>query len=71
MILNVNSLEILLDLYKEDKISKEQAVQLIQDLYKPAEVHTYPYWPQVWYTTTPNVPGDFPEYKITCNTTER
>lgn len=70
-----NSLTIILDLYKEDKISQEQASQLINDLFsKPAEVHTYPYWPQIWYTTSPDItlPGDkFPEYKITCNVTEK
>ena len=71
MILNDSSLKIILDLYKEDKVNQDQAIQLIKDLYyKPTEVYTYPYilpqYPQVtWETQT------FPEYKVTCNTTEK
>ena len=71
MILNDSSLKIILDLYKEDKVNQDQAIQLIKDLYyKPTEVYTYPYifsqYPQVtWETQT------FPEYKVTCNTIEK
>ena len=70
-ILNDDSLKIILDLYKGDKVTQEQAIQLIKDLYnKSPEIYTYPYilpqYPQVtWETKT------VPEYRVTCNTTEK
>lgn len=68
--INDDSLKIILNLYKEDKVDQDKAIQLIKDLYfKPTEVYTYPYpipsYPQITWET------QFPEYKVTCNTQEK
>ena len=63
----MKSLEIILEKFKEDLITREEAVQLIEDLYNKS---TYSPWvvpnPYIWplpYETEKT----FPEYKITCS----
>lgn len=63
----MRSLEIILEKFKEDHITREEAVQLIEDLYTkntyspwvvPASI---PSWPQITYEN-----DKFPQYEITC-----
>ena len=48
-----SSISIILDLYKKSDINLNEAIQLIEDLYKPTYIQTYPIypqWPQITYT---------------------
>lgn len=61
-----DSLYIILNQYKKEHITEEEAVKLIEDLYRNNKWNTivYPTWPQVTYTDT------FPKYEVTCNVTK-
>ena len=58
---NINSIRVILDLYKNNSISIDEAIQLIEDLYKN-KWYYIPYTPIVTYETSQNIP----DYKITC-----
>jgi len=64
----MKSLEIILEKFKEDLITREEAVQLIEDLYNKS---TYSPWfvpaPSIWPSITYETEKTFPEYKITCS----
>ena len=61
----MKSLEIILEKFKEELITRNEAVQLIEDLYKntcspwyiPASI---PSWPQITYEEK------YPQYEVTC-----
>ena len=57
------SIYIILNQYKKEHITEEEAVKLIEDLYRNNKWNTivYPTWPQVTYADT------FPKYEVTCN----
>ena len=61
-----DSLYIILNQFKKDHITEEEAIKLIEDLYRNNKWNTvvYPTWPQVTYTDT------FPKYEVTCNATK-
>lgn len=65
----MNSLEVILKLFKEEKIDIEEASTLIKDLFQQ-NVQWYPY-----YTTYPSIepykiePYKIEPYKITCTQT--
>lgn len=46
--MGLNSLKIVINLYKKGKITEEEAVQLIQDLQEKRNTYWYP-----WYYNTP------------------
>ena len=50
-----NSVSIILNLYKEDSISLDEAAQLIEDLYKNKNYYTpvYPQYPQITWWEEP------------------
>lgn len=65
----MKSLEIILEKFKEDLITKEEAAQLIEDLYNkntyspwfvPAST-PFIQWPQITYEEK------YPQYEITCS----
>lgn len=66
----MKSLEIILEKFKEDLITREEAIQLIEDLYNK---NTYFPWgvpastPSIWPLTTYETEKTYPEYKITCS----
>lgn len=64
----MKSLEIILEKFKEGLITREEAVQLIEDLYNKS---TYSPWvvpnPYIWPLPTYETEKTFPEYKITCS----
>jgi hypothetical protein len=56
------SLTIIINLYKKGKISEDDTVQLIEDLYnKSHETYWYP-----WYVNTTNTEPYKIDYTITC-----
>ena len=61
--MNQESLRIILKTYSKGGFNEDEAVQLIEELYKSniSYVPYYPYWPQVTYDTQ-----QFPKYEITC-----
>lgn len=58
-----NSLYIILNQYKKEHITEEEAVQLIEDLYKNRTTYipSYPTWPQITYEQPHYKP-----YEVTC-----
>ena len=68
--INESSICIVLEQYKKNHITIEEAIQLIEDLYKGNSntfiYPSYPTWPQITYDTNPN----FQKYEITCNLKE-
>jgi hypothetical protein len=56
------SLRIVLKTYSKGGINEDEAVQLIEDLYKN-KINYVPYWPQITWDNTPNI---VPKYEITC-----
>lgn len=63
MTINNSSISIILNQYKKDNITEEEALQLIEELCKNniSYVPYYPSWPQITYDTQ-----KFPKYEITC-----
>jgi len=63
MTVNNSSISIILNQYKKDNITEEEALQLIEELCKnnTSYIPYYPYWPQITYDTQ-----KFPNYEITC-----
>ena len=57
--MNQESLRIILKTFSKGGFSEDEAVQLIEDLYK-CRVNYVPYWPQITYD------NNFPKYEITC-----
>ena len=57
-----SSINIILEQYKRGNITEEEAVTLIEDLYRDKQSTITPYWPQITYYTE-----TFPDYKVTCN----
>lgn len=67
----MKSLEIILEKFKEDLITREEAVQLIEDLYTKSTPYS-PWYipastPSILPFTTYETEKTFPEYKITCS----
>lgn len=62
MTISGNSVSIILNLYKKDNISLDEATQLIEDLYKNKDsyIPVYPQWPQITYTEPP-------KWEVTCS----
>lgn len=56
------SLRIILKIYSKGELNEDEAVQLIEDLYKYKTSYV-PYWPQITWDNTPNIT---PKYEITC-----
>ena len=58
-----DSVKIILNQYKQEHITEDEAIQLIEELCKNniSYIPYYPYWPQVTYDTQ-----QFPKYEITC-----
>ena len=46
-----NSIYIILNQYKNKHITEEEAVQLIEDLYRNTYIPIFPQWPQKWDVT--------------------
>lgn len=65
MTVNNSSISIILNQYKKDNITEEEAIQLIEELCKnnTSYIPYYPYWPQITYDTQ-----QFPKYEVTCKT---
>ena len=61
--MNKESLRIVLNQYKQEYITEEEAVTLIEDLTTSTVVNNpiYPYWPQITYETEP-----FKKFEVTC-----
>ena len=61
--INSNSLYIILNQYKKEHITEEEAVQLIGDLYRNQVTYfpAYPTWPQVTYEQP-----TYKTYEVTC-----
>ena len=59
----MSGIEIVLNKYKEEKLNKEETINLIEDLYKSQ------YWNYI-PTTSPNITNPYPWqdiiYKVTC-----
>lgn len=60
--MNQESLRIILKTYSKGELSEDEAVQLIEDLYK-YRVNYIPYWSPIIYDN--NLPVT-PKYEITC-----
>ena len=58
--MNQESLRIILRTYSKGGFNEDEAVQLIEDLYR--NVNYIPYWPQITWDN-PNIT---PKYEITC-----
>ena len=60
---NNDSLYIILNQYKKEHITEEEAVQLIGDLYRNQTTYfpVYPTWPQVTYEQQ-----TYKTYEVTC-----
>jgi len=56
------SLRIILKIYSKGELNEDEAVQLIEDLYRN-KTNYIPYWPQITWNNTPNIT---PKYEITC-----
>jgi hypothetical protein len=54
-----DNVKIILNQYKQEHITEDEAVQLIEDLYR-CRISYVPYWPQITYD------NNFPKYEITC-----
>jgi hypothetical protein len=62
-----NSVKIILNQYKQEHITEDEAIQLIEDLYSNNTIiNNLPSYP---WTTYPLITYDtkFPKYEITCN----
>ena len=57
--MNQESLRIILKTFSKGELSEDEAVQLIEDLYRYRTSYV-PYWPQITYD------NNFPKYEITC-----
>ena len=57
------SISIILRQFKENHITEDEAIQLIEDLYNKITWTTSPY---ITWTTSPDY-GTFPKYEVTCN----
>ena len=57
------SISIVLRQFKENHITEDEAIQLIEDLYNKITWTTTPY--TNWTTSTDY--GTFPKYEVTCN----
>ena len=57
--MNQESLRIILKTFSKGEFSEDEAVQLIEDLYR-CRTSFIPYWPQITYD------NNFPKYEITC-----
>ena len=55
-----DSVKIILNQYKQEHITEDEAIQLIEDLYNKITWTTSPY---ITWTTSP----DYNTYKVTCN----
>lgn len=62
MTINGSSISLILNLYKKDSISLDEATQLIEDLYtnRNTYVPIYPQWPQITWTEPQ-------KWEVTCN----
>ena len=62
--MNKESLRIVLNQYKQEYITEEEAVTLIEDLTTSTVVNNpiYPYWPQITYETEPKIQ----KWEVTC-----
>ena len=60
---NNNSLYIILNQYKKEHITEEEAVQLIENLYRSQTIYypIYPTWPQITYEQP-----TYKTYEVTC-----
>ena len=56
------SLRIVLKTYSKGGLNEDEAVQLIEDLYRN-KTNYVPYWPQITWDNTPNI---VPKYEVTC-----
>ena len=54
------SISIILKQFKNNHITEEETIQLIEDLYRHNNISYVPYWPQITYH------DNFPKYEITC-----
>ena len=59
-----DSIKIILNQYKQEHITEDEAIQLIEDIYGKNNI-TYPYTPY-WSQITYDAP-DFSKFEITCN----
>ena len=57
--MNQESLRIILKTFSKGEFSEDEAVQLIEDLYR-CRTSFVPYWPQITYD------NNLPKYEITC-----
>lgn len=62
MTINGGSISLILNLYKKDSISLDEATQLIEDIYRNRNTYipTYPQWPQITWTEPP-------KWEVTCS----
>lgn len=63
-----DSVKIILNQYKQEHITEDEAVQLIEDLFDKTTINNYPYvpyWPSITYT---DGEPKFQKYEITCKT---
>lgn len=60
---SLGSLYIILNQYKKEHITEEEAVQLIEDLYRNKMTYfpAYPTWPQITYEQP-----TYKTYEVTC-----
>ena len=58
------SIYIILNQFKKEHITEEEAAKLIEDLYisKYTYIPTFPSWPQVTYESVPK----FQKFEVTC-----
>jgi hypothetical protein len=56
-----NSINIILHQYKNGNITEEEAVQLIEGLYRNNYAPVFPYWPQITWWSEPK------KWEVTCN----
>lgn len=58
--MKINSIKIILNKFKENLLTEEEAISLVEDIYDDNRMYYYPYWT---YSTN-NYP---PKYDVTCN----
>lgn len=61
-----DSVKIILNQYKQEHITEDEAIQLIEDIYNTKIVYPYNIYP--WNLPAVTYDTEFPKYEITCKT---
>lgn len=63
--MKTESIRIILNKYKTDHLSEDDAIKLIEDLNNNNYYYPWSTWPQITWNE-----NSFPKYEVTCNSTK-